>query len=124
MYHGFAFPCSCAEIPFTTSCESPASPRVRVRAGAGASIGAHAFSGQWSHRRLLIVSAIALTLLASTVGVLRARFTVPVVEVPFSEFLADLDRGVVTGVIVSGDVLDVKLATGSSVRTIGPSNYL
>ena len=45
-------------------------------------------------------------------------------QIAFSDLLRDLDRGLVTELVVSGDTLDVKLADGRSARTVAPSNYV
>jgi cell division protease FtsH len=47
-----------------------------------------------------------------------------VAQVPFSDLLRDLDRGMVAEVVVSGDTLDFKRADGRAFRTVAPANYV
>jgi cell division protease FtsH len=42
--------------------------------------------------------------------------------VPFSDLLRDLDRGAVSGIIVNGETLDVKLTDGRLERTTAPAS--
>jgi cell division protease FtsH len=44
--------------------------------------------------------------------------------VPFSDLLRQLDRGVVSEIVVNGDALEYKLATGELFRTVAPLNYV
>jgi cell division protease FtsH len=82
--------------------------------------------GQWSRRRTLIVSSVVIVLLLSIAGLTmaRARGAVTIAQVPFSDLLRDLDRGIVTGVVVNGDALDYKRADGTAARTNAPANYV
>ena len=79
----------------------------------------------WSRRRhlLIAVGAVALAALV-VVAVLRSRHATAVAEVPFSDLLAHLDRGVVATVVVTGDMLEFKLADGQTLRTTTPPNYI
>jgi cell division protease FtsH len=82
------------------------------------------FSGKWSRARILSVAGIVVLVVASTGLVLRLREAVPVLEVPFSDLLHAVDRGLVSEVVVNGDTLDVKLTSGRLVRTVAPPNYV
>jgi cell division protease FtsH len=82
------------------------------------------FSGKWSRRRILSVAGVVLLVLASGGLVLRLRGAVDVPEVPFSDVLHSVDQGLVSGVVVNGDTLEVKLASGTLVRTVTPPNYV
>src|SRR5204863_1716076 len=55
---------------------------------------------------------------------LRARTTVEVVQVPFSDLLRHLNSGEVAELVVNGDTLDFKLNSGQSFRTVAPANYV
>jgi cell division protease FtsH len=81
------------------------------------------FARKFSRRAILAV-AIATLLLASGALMLRARAGVPVPPSPFSDLLSHLDRGEVAEVLVTGDVLDVKLKSGQLFRTVAPTNYV
>ncbi len=79
----------------------------------------------WSRRRLLVAAAVALVAVAIlAVLVVRARSGAVVAEVPFSDLLSHLDRGAVTSVVVAGDVLEFRLASGQTLRTVAPPNYI
>ena len=81
------------------------------------------FSGKWSRSRIIWISAIALVLVATAGLIIRGREAPEPPQVPFSDLLRDLDRGVVAGVVVNGDMLEVKLADGKVMRTVAPANY-
>ena len=81
------------------------------------------FAGKGS-RRTLWIGAASLVLLLVAGVLLRSRTGVDVVQVPFSDLLRDLDRGAVSEVVVSGDMLDFKSTTGQRFRTVAPANYV
>jgi cell division protease FtsH len=83
--------------------------------------------GQWSRRRvLLIASSVVIVLLLSIAGyaLMRGRGAATVAQVPFSDLLRDLDRGIVADVVVNGDALEFTRTDHSSARTIAPPNYV
>jgi len=82
--------------------------------------------GQWSRRRVLLVSSVVIVLLLSIVGyaLVRARGAATVAQVPFSDLLRDVDRGVVADVVVNGDALDFTRTDHTAARTIAPPNYV
>jgi cell division protease FtsH len=83
--------------------------------------------GQWSRRRvLLIASSVVIVLLLSIAGfaLMRGRGAATVAQVPFSDLLRDLDRGIVADVVVNGDVLEFTRTDHSSARTVAPPNYV
>ncbi len=84
------------------------------------------FFGNWSRRRILLSAAAGILILvvASTGLVLRSHRAVDVPEVPFSDLLHAVDRGLVSEVVVNGDTIDVKLTSGEVVRTLAPPNYV
>jgi cell division protease FtsH len=77
------------------------------------------------HRGAIIIAA-ALLLVAVSLGLmfLRARRVPAPVQAPFSDLLQHLDGGTVSAVVVTGDSLDVTLASGERFRTIAPANYV
>jgi cell division protease FtsH len=83
-------------------------------------------SGRKNSRRAILFTTIAVLVLAAggLTFLLRARSAVVVELVPFSDLLRHLDRGVVAEVIVNGDTLDFKLASGESFRTVAPASYV
>ena len=81
------------------------------------------FSGKWTRSRALWISAIALILVATAGLIIRSHEASEPSQVPFSDLLRDLDRGVVAGVVVNGDTLEIKLADGKVMRTVAPANY-
>ncbi len=82
-------------------------------------------SGKWTRpRSLWIAAALAVVLLASAAAVVYARRGEAPRQVPFSDLLRDVDRGLVSAVAVSGDTLDVTLTDGRVVRTTAPLNYV
>jgi cell division protease FtsH len=78
-----------------------------------------------SRRTMLIgATAVLLVMALGTVMLLR-RGSGPVVRpVPFSDLLRQLDRGVVSEIVVNGDALEYKLASGELFRTVAPLNYV
>jgi cell division protease FtsH len=83
--------------------------------------------GQWSRRRvLLIASSVVIVLLLSIAGyaLMRGRGAATVAQVPFSDLLRDLDRGIVADVVVNGDALEFTRTDHSSARTVAPPNYV
>jgi cell division protease FtsH len=82
------------------------------------------FSGKWSRHPILIIGGVALLALGSIGLVLRSRLAVDVAEMPFSDLLQAVDRGIVSEVVVIGDTLDIKLTNGKLLRTVAPANYV
>jgi cell division protease FtsH len=82
--------------------------------------------GKWIRRRTLVASGLVTVLLCvlGTAAIWRARAVVVVAQVPFSDLLRDLDRGVVRDVVVNGDILDFTRVDGTEARTIAPANYV
>jgi len=77
-------------------------------------------------RRILLIGAISLLLVIGLGAMMfMRRERGPIVQpVPFSDLLRQLDRGSVAEVIVSGDALEFKLASGEQYRTVAPANYV
>jgi cell division protease FtsH len=80
--------------------------------------------GKSSRARAIAIGAAALVVLVGVLLALRARSGADVPQVAFTDLLRDLDRGAVAEVAVSGDVLDVRLTDGRTVRTVAPANYV
>ena len=81
--------------------------------------------GKWSRPRVAWLSAIVLLLITLTaVAFVRVRSSVEVAEVPFSDLLRDLERGAISQVAVNGDTLTFTLASGQTLRTTAPANYV
>jgi cell division protease FtsH len=58
------------------------------------------------------------------VALVRTRSTVIVAQVPFSDLLRHLDSSAVKEIVVNGDTLEFKLASGQTFRTVAPMNYV
>jgi cell division protease FtsH len=71
-----------------------------------------------------IAASVALMVAVSGAFLLHNSQASAVAQVPFSELLRDLDRGVVKEVVVTGDTLDFKRADGHAFRTTAPANYV
>src|SRR5262249_43845808 len=82
------------------------------------------FSGPLSRRRLLAIGASALVAVALVILVWRARGIAELPQIPFSEFLQDLDGGTVAEIVVIGDQLEAKLVDGRVTKTVAPANYV
>jgi cell division protease FtsH len=82
------------------------------------------FARKWSRRNIWIAAAVVALALVSGSFLLRTRHTVAVTQVPFSDLLRDLDRGVVSEVVVNGDTLDFKQTDGRLFRTVAPASYV
>jgi cell division protease FtsH len=82
--------------------------------------------GKWTRRRTFLISAgvAVMLLVVAALFVTRGRSAVEVERVAFSDLLRDVDRGVVTSVVVDGDVLDFTRADGTTLRTNVPANYV
>ena len=48
----------------------------------------------------------------------------PLPQVPFSDFLRDVEQGTVAAIAIEGDAFEVKRTSGEIVKTIAPFNYL
>ena len=83
------------------------------------------FAGKWSRPRIGWVTAVMLVLVAAAaIIVVRGRSTVELTQAPFSDLLRDLDRGVVSDVVVNGDTLAYTLTTGQTLQSNAPLNYV
>ena len=74
-------------------------------------------------KRTLLIGAISLLLVIGLGAMMfMRRERGPIVQpVPFSDLLRQLDRGSVAEVIVSGDALEFKLASGEQYRAVAPA---
>ena len=82
------------------------------------------FARKWSRRTIWIAVPVVAAAIVSGALLFRARQPVTVAQVPFSDLLRDLDRGVVAEVVVSGDTLDFKHTDGRLFRTVAPASYV
>ncbi len=81
-------------------------------------------SRKWFASRVLWTIAAAATALLLVAGLAMRNESPQVTHVPLSDFLRDLDAGLVTDVVVSGDTLDLKLSDGRLLRTNAPINFI
>jgi cell division protease FtsH len=80
---------------------------------------------KWLRRRTVwIAGAAVLLILIVALAVLHGRASGDTPQVAFSDLLQDIDRGLVSDVVVSGDVLDFKRTDGRTFRTVAPANYV
>src|SRR4029079_16895977 len=70
------------------------------------------------------IGAAAAVLCFILILFLRGHGTADVPQVAFSEFLINIDRGLVSEVLVNGDTLNVTLKDGKFERTTAPANYV
>jgi cell division protease FtsH len=82
------------------------------------------FARKWSRRSIWIATAVAALVVVSGAFLFRTRQIVAVTQVPFSDLLRDLDRSVVSEVVVNGDTLDFKHTDGRLFRTVAPASYV
>ena len=82
------------------------------------------FARKWSGRAMWIAASVLLLAAVSGAFLLHNRRALAVTQVPFSDLLRDLDRGVVAEVVVTGDTLDYKRTDGGAFRTMAPANYV
>jgi cell division protease FtsH len=82
------------------------------------------FSRKWSRQSIWIATVVVALAVVSGTFLLRTRQTVAVTLVPFSDLLRDLDRSVVSEVVVNGDTLDFKHTDGRLFRTVAPASYV
>jgi cell division protease FtsH len=79
---------------------------------------------KWFRSRA-VWAAAALVLVLGGFGVyLRSHAAAQPADAAFSDLLANIERGAVTGIVVDGDRLDVKTADGHGFKTTAPSNYV
>jgi len=72
-----------------------------------------------------VIAAAVVALAVLSGGFLfRTRQTIAVTQVPFSDLLHDLDRSVVSEVVVNGDTLDFTHTDGQRFRTVAPASYV
>ena len=82
-------------------------------------------SRKWSRRRnIWIATGVIVALLSTAAAVMRTRSAVQLPQVAFSDLLRDLNRGVVSAVVVEGDELRIVLNDGRAMRTTAPANYV
>jgi cell division protease FtsH len=82
-------------------------------------------SRKWSRRRnIWIATGVIVALLSTAAAVMRTRSAVQIPQVAFSDLLRDLNRGVVSAVVVEGDELRIVLNDGRAMRTTAPPNYV
>ena len=82
------------------------------------------FARKWSRRTISVAVCCAILAVVLAVGLARSRAVAAPAQVPFSDLLRHLDRSDLSEVVVAGDLLEFKLATGESFRTVAPSNYV
>ena len=83
------------------------------------------FGRKFSRRFILITAAVVMLAIAiGALTLLRTRSTVAVAQVPFSDLLRHLDGSSVKEIVVNGDTLEFKLASGQTFRTVAPMNYV
>jgi cell division protease FtsH len=82
------------------------------------------FARKWSRHPMWIAVAVVAVAVVSGAFLIGTRPTVAVAQVPFSDLLRDLDRGVVADVVVNGDALDFKHKDGRAFRTVAPASYV
>jgi cell division protease FtsH len=80
------------------------------------------FPRHWQPSRTFVIAAAIAV--AVTAGLQVSRTSRPLRQVPFSEFLRDVEQNTVSALAVEGDVFEVTRVSGESVRTLAPSNYL
>jgi cell division protease FtsH len=81
-------------------------------------------SRKWFRPRTVWIGAAVVLTLASVLSFVRIHSTARPPQVSFSDLLRDVERGIVAGVVVSGDTLDVKHVDGRTMRTTAPANYV
>jgi cell division protease FtsH len=83
------------------------------------------FGRKFSRRSIAITAvAILVALMLGGVALMRTRSAAVVAQVPFSDLLRHLGNGSVKEVVINGDTLDFRLATGQAYRTVAPANYV
>ena len=75
-------------------------------------------------RRAFWLIAVASLMLVAALGVARSRGGERIAQVPFSDLLQQLDRGVVSEVVIDGDALNFRLTDGRAFHTVAPANYV
>jgi cell division protease FtsH len=75
-------------------------------------------------RVIWIAAVAAFVLAAATAVTVRRHGADEPARAPFSDLLHDLDRGAVQAVVVDGDILEVTLRSGQSVRVVTPTNFV
>jgi cell division protease FtsH len=83
------------------------------------------FGRKFSRRPIFITIAVVLLAVAiGAVTLVRTRSIIVVAQVPFSDLLRHLDSSAVKEIVVNGDTLEFKLASGQTFRTVAPMNYV
>jgi cell division protease FtsH len=81
-------------------------------------------SRRFKRRASIIAAAALLIAMVGGVILLRGHRSAPLVQAPFSDLLRHLDGDAVAAVVVNGDTLDFTLASGQTLRTTAPANYV
>ncbi|HUR33487.1 MAG TPA: ATP-dependent zinc metalloprotease FtsH [Vicinamibacterales bacterium] len=79
---------------------------------------------KWFRSRLPRIAAALILVLSMAGYVMWRRGTVAPAPVAFSDLLRDVDRGVVSELVVNGDRLEVKTSDGRVFTTTTPPGYL
>ncbi len=81
-------------------------------------------SRQWFRSRAPWIAAAALVILVVAAFVAWRRSTVEPQPMVFSDLLREVDRGLVSELVVVGDRIDAKTTDGRHFRTTAPVNYV
>jgi cell division protease FtsH len=81
-------------------------------------------AGKWTRHRVVWTVATILAVVLAVIIVVRGHPSPAAADVPFSDLLADLERGLVSEVVVRGDTLTYTLAGGQTRQTTAPANYV
>jgi cell division protease FtsH len=84
------------------------------------------FARKWSGRTIGLAAAIGVVAVIAAGLALRGHRAPGTPVVPFSELLRHVSGPTpdVTAVVVTGDTLDYTLASGQTLRTVAPANYV
>jgi cell division protease FtsH len=81
-------------------------------------------SRKWFRSRNIWIAVIVVIALSVSTAYVASRDTRILEQVVFSDLLSDIDRGAVTGIVISGDTLEVRMADGRLVSSRAPAGFI
>jgi cell division protease FtsH len=80
-------------------------------------------SRKWFRPRNIWIAASVVVVLSVSIGYVASRDTRAPERVAFSDLLREIENGAVTGIVMSGDALEVRMTDGRTVASTAPAGF-
>ena len=80
-------------------------------------------SRKWFRPRNIWIAASIVVVLSVSIGYVASRDTRAPERVAFSDLLREIEGGAVTGIVMSGDTLEVRMTDGRTVASTAPAGF-